>query len=123
MDSFYKSESFPDEIGRYSYPVDIHPMTADVRGMDGFEKAVSLRHSDGESYSIPLRCLIPKDLDNAFVAGRCIGADRAMQASTRVIPCCFITGQAAGVAAAICAEKGIKAVNIDAYEVRKRIGV
>jgi len=123
MDSFYESASFPDEIGRYSYPVDIHPMTADTKGMEGFEKAVSLRHSDGESYSIPLRCLIPKDLDNVFVAGRCIGADRAMQASTRVIPCCFITGQAAGVAAAVCAQTGARAKDTDVSEVRKRLGI
>ena len=91
-----------DEIGRYSYPIDIHPMTADDAGMQGFGKAVSRRHADGESYGIPYGCLVPRDARNLLVAGRCIGADRAMQASVRVIPGCYITGQAAGAAAALC---------------------
>lgn len=113
VDSFFSQESFPDEIGRYSYPIDIHPMTPDRNGMAGFVEAVSMRHGDGESYSIPYRCLVPKGLNNVLVAGRCIGADRGMQASARVIPCCYITGQAAGVAAAVCAEDGVCARDAD----------
>jgi len=45
-------------------------------------------------------------LDNVWVAGRCMGVDREMQASVRVMPCCFITGQAAGMAAAMTAAEG-----------------
>ena len=45
------------------------------------------------------------DLSNVLVAGRALGADRAMQASIRVIPACYITGQAAGAAAALSAHK------------------
>ena len=72
-----------------------------------------MRHGAGQSYSIPYRCLVPKGLNNVLVAGRCIGADRGMQASARVIPCCYITGQAAGVAAAVCAEDGVCARDAD----------
>jgi len=113
--SFYSQEPFYDEIGRYSYPIDIHPMTPDEDGMKGFSEAVSMSHRDGETYSIPYRCLVPKGVNNLLVAGRCIGADRPMQASTRVIPCCYITGQAAGVAAAVCIEDKTNArdANID----------
>jgi len=106
------AHTFPDEIGRYSYPIDIHPMTADKSGMQQFARDVNRRHNDGESYSIPYRCLVPESLGNVFVAGRCIGSDHDMQASARVIPCCYITGQAAGAAAAVCAAEGI--VNRDA---------
>ena len=121
VDNFYSKDSFPDEIGRYSYPIDIHPMTPDIDGMKGFHKSVSMRHEDGESYSIPYRCLIPKGLNNLLVAGRCIGTDREMQASTRVIPCCYITGQAAGVAAAVCLENKTIAKNVDIKEIKNRI--
>ena len=72
--------------------------------MDGFAQSVSIRHGDGESYGIPYGCLVPKGIDNLLVAGRIIGTDRGMQASVRVIPCCYITGQATGVAASICAD-------------------
>ena len=111
-ESFFSKEPFYDEIGRYSYPVDIHPMSPDQSGMAGFCEAVSIRHEDGDSYSIPYRCLVPKGVDNLLVAGRCIGADRAMQASTRVIPCCYITGQAAGAAAALCIQEDSPARDI-----------
>ena len=121
MDSFFKQESFDDEIGRYSYPVDIHPMTPDKTGMAGFSKAISLRHEDGKTYSIPYRCLVPKGVDNLLVAGRCIGTDRAMQASTRVIPCCYITGQAAGIAAAVCVENNTPAREADVAAIQTRL--
>lgn len=120
-DDFYKSEAFPDEIGRYSYPIDIHPMTPDKNGMQDFVKSVSMRHEAGQSYSIPYRSLIPKKVENLLVAGRCIGADRAMQASLRVIPCCYITGQAAGCAAAVCIEDNVRAKDADLGKIKRYI--
>lgn len=41
---------------------------------------------------------------DVLVAGRCIGTDRQMQASVRVMPGCFITAQAAGAAAYLACE-------------------
>ena len=120
-DDFYKNEAFSDEIGRYSYPIDIHPMTPDKNGMQDFVKAVSMRHEDGQSYSIPYLSLIPKKVENLLVAGRCIGADRAMQASLRVIPCCYITGQAAGCAAAVCIEDNVRAKDADISKIKRYI--
>ena len=117
-DLFFDQTSLPDEIGRYSYPVDIHPMTPDKDGMAGFDRAVSIKHADGESYSIPLGALVVSGVDNLFVAGRCISADRPMQASVRVIPACYITGQAAGVGALIAATSGMSARDVDASLVR-----
>jgi len=119
VDSFDSQDSFADEIGRYSYPIDIHPMTPDKAGMQGFQQSISMRHADGETYSIPYRCLVPVGIDNLLVAGRCIGADRAMQASTRVIPCCYITGQAAGVAAAVCLEEQTAARNANITRIKE----
>ena len=120
-DSFFSSDSFTDEIGRYSYPIDIHPMSADKEGMEGFEKSVSIRHKDGETYSIPYRCLVPKNTKNLLVAGRCIGTDRKMQASVRVIPCCYITGQATGIAASVCIDKNSIAIDADILEIKRTL--
>ncbi len=60
----------------------------------------------GESCGLPYRSLIPVSFDNALTAGRCMGTDQKMQASIRVMPGCFITGQAAGCAAALATESG-----------------
>lgn len=119
LDDFFDQTPKPNEIGRYSYPIDIHPMTADNKGMSDFNRHVSCRHSPGESYSIPYGCLVPKDIRNMLVAGRCIGADHSMQASVRVIPGCYITGQAAGIAAAVCIRDNTDVRNADIAEVQK----
>lgn len=99
---------FADEIGRYCYPVDIHPSKPDPVQYARFEKEFleTLRYKKGESYGVPYRILTPRNLDNVLVAGRCVSSDRAIQGSIRVMPGCYITGQAAGMAAAIAIERG-----------------
>jgi hypothetical protein len=102
--------------------VDIHPPTPDKADFAQFEEEfATLRYKQGESYGIPYRILTPQRLDNTLVAGRCISADRFLQGSIRVMPGCYITGQAAGVAAAIAADKGISVHDIDVRELQNRL--
>ncbi len=114
VDDFVARAVFDDEIGRYCYPVDIHIMTDDPKEYERFkqEYEVKYHYKKGESYGIPYRSLIPVSFSNVLTAGRCIGTDRKMQASVRVMPGCFITGQAAGCAAALAVE-GEDVRNID----------
>jgi len=50
-----------DEIGRYSYPVDIHIAKPDKQSYERFQKKFnSLRLGKGKSYGIPYRILTPK---------------------------------------------------------------
>lgn len=121
LSDFNKKTRFPDEIGRYSYPIDIHPMTPDQSGMEQFSRDVSRRHGKGESYSIPLRALIPVGTGNLLVAGKNISADHAMEASVRVIPGCYITGQAAGMAAAVACDTGCTVPEASVAEIRRRL--
>ncbi|MCL2771896.1 MAG: FAD-dependent oxidoreductase [Oscillospiraceae bacterium] len=103
-DDFIKRASFNDEIGRFSYPVDIHIAKPDKESYEKFRKEYeTMRYKTGESYGIPYRILLPKNLSNVYVAGRCASTDKKMQASIRVMPGCFIMGQAAGIGAAISA--------------------
>jgi len=55
-------------------------------------------------YDIPLAALQAEGLDNLWLAGRTIGADRTAYSSLRVMGTAFATGQAAGVAAALHAK-------------------
>ena len=112
---------FDDEIGRYNYPIDIHPMAADEKSVEQFAKDTALKYEKGESYGISLKSLIVKGLDNLFVAGKCVGSDRAMQASMRVMPCCFITEQAAGVAACVCIDGKTVSHTVDARETQRKL--
>lgn len=107
VNDFLSRAVFEDEIGRYCYPVDIHPKNASEEEYQKFRKEYeALRYKPGESYGIPYRSLISKSFSNLLTAGRCMGTDRQMQASIRVMPGCFITGQAAGVAAALGCDAG-----------------
>lgn len=112
---------FDDEIGRYSYPVDIHIAKPDRESYDKFCKEYStLRLGKGESYGIPYRILTPQGLKNVLVSGRCVSTDRNVQSSIRVMPGCYITGQAAGVAAAMAvqAEVDTRGIDIRALQVK-----
>ena len=56
----------------------------------------------GPVYEVPFKTLFSKKIKNLIVAGRCTSVTDGMWDIMRVIPCCAVTGQAAGTAAAIC---------------------
>lgn len=55
----------------------------------------------GPVYEVPFRTLYSKDVKNLIVAGRCTSVSENLWDVMRVIPCCAVTGQAAGTAAAM----------------------
>src|SRR5208337_4271036 len=55
---------------------------------------------EDDHYTIPIRCLIPRGVENLLVAGRCLSASHAAHASARVIGPAFAMGEAAGILAA-----------------------
>jgi hypothetical protein len=119
QNDFEKQAVFEDEIGRYNFFIDIHPYEPTLEEFKAFQhRHEHLSYGKGESYGIPYRSLVPKNISNLHVAGRCISADQAMQSTTRVMPACYITGQAAGAAAAICSKKNISSREIDVKELQ-----
>lgn len=50
---------------------------------------------------VPYRSLVPQGVENLLVAGRCLSAQQDAMVQLRLIPVCFVTGQAAGTAAAL----------------------
>lgn len=122
LEDFLNRAEFEDGIGRYAYPVDIHASDNSEEAHQRFLKEfANLRYEEGESYGIPYRSLMVRDFDNLLTAGRCISTDRAMQASVRVMPCCFITGQAAGIAAAMAAQSYQSVRAVDVQNLRDRL--
>jgi len=68
--------------------------------------------------SIPYGALVPQQLDGLLACGRHVSCDRNSHGFMREIPQCWITGQAAGVAAALASRAGIapRAVAVDALQ-------
>ncbi len=123
LDDFQRQAVFDDEIGRFAYNIDIHSPTNDKAGYENFMKEhTAFRYKVGESYGVSYRSLAVKGITNLLTAGRCIGSDRYMQSSVRVMPGCYITGQAAGIAAAVVCDAHADNVHaVDVHEVQKRL--
>lgn len=74
-------------------------------------------------FQIPYRCLLPDNLENLIVSGRCISIDQktAKLFSPRDITTCMATGQAAGTAAAISVRKNISLSSININELKDNL--
>ncbi|CAN5647416.1 FAD-dependent oxidoreductase [soil metagenome] len=68
--------------------------------------------------SIPYGCLVPQSLNGLLAAGRHISCDKNSHGFMREIPQCWVTGQAAGVAAAVAVSQGVepRAVNVGSVQ-------
>ena len=82
------------EQGRFEDSIGIFPEFIDGYG-------ILILPTTGRYYQVPYRSLVPKGVGNLIVAGRSIGGDKVSHASTRNMMCCTVSGQGAGVAAAI----------------------
>lgn len=71
----------------------------------------------GPVYEVPFRTLYSSKIKNLICAGRCTSVNETMWDIMRVIPCCAVTGQAAGTAAAMTDDFS----NIDISELQLRL--
>ena len=108
-----EARKFDDIIARGAYPVDIH----DPAGKGTIMK----RLPSSEAYDIPLRCLIPLNVNNLLTAGRCISGTHEALASYRIMPISMATGQAAGVCAALSSGRNKPPAEIDFRSVQKEL--
>ncbi len=89
-----------DDVSFGGWSMDLHP----ADGIYSPEHGCSQVHAKG-IYPIPYRCLYSRNIDNLFLAGRIISVSHVAFSSTRVMATCAHAGQAAGMAAAICARE------------------
>lgn len=83
-------------VGEYTLDeVESHRYFSDSIGM------ISDWRKRGPVYEVPFSTLYSRKIRNLIAAGRCTSVTDAMWDIMRVIPCCAVTGQAAGTAAAM----------------------
>lgn len=96
---------FPDAVAHGCFPLD----------------SSAIHKEPMPPYQIPYRTLLVKDRHNLLVAGRCFSATRVALASTRIMPTGCLTGQAAGIAAALSVRSGCSLREIAPDEIRARL--
>lgn len=110
-----EARKHPDGIARCSWYMDLH---------DGQDKHPLQEYRarrappKGDFYEIPYGCLVPREVDNLLVSGRCISSTRPANGSLRLQPTCMNTGQAAGTAAALCVKHDVTPRQIEGEELR-----
>ena len=103
---------FEDSIGIFPEFIDGHGML--------------VLPTTGRYFQVPFGILVPRGVENLLVAGRCVAGDKLSHAATRSQMCCAVTGQAAGVAAAVSLKEGTTSGRVDVARVQaalKRQGV
>ena len=68
--------------------------------------------------SVPYGSLVPRALDGMLAAGRHVSCDANSHGFMREIPQCWLTGHAAGVGAAVAANRGVQPREVEVDEVR-----
>jgi hypothetical protein len=96
------ARKFPDVIGKSVQGMGVfHTATIDtltyVPGHHGI--------GDNGSFDLPYRILVPQKVENMLIAGKHVSTER--NCYLRFLPETMVTGQAAGVAAALCVKRGI----------------
>jgi hypothetical protein len=86
-----------DSIGIGMYRIDLHPST----GGDNYIDVGSC------PFEIPLGALLPQRMENLLPAGKNIGTTHITNGSHRLHPVEWNTGEAAGVLAAFCLDRGV----------------
>jgi len=102
VDDYTSGRVFDDAVCYAFYPVDLHTRS-------GVKPKPLTR---GIVPTIPLRALVPKASRNIMVAGRCVSSDRLANSGLRVQASCMAMGQAAGVAAALAADRGVTPLEV-----------
>jgi hypothetical protein len=102
---------FHDAIGVNGLPIDNH-----IAGSAGW-RWPDVATSPG-TFDLPFRMLLPHDVPNLFVAGRCASTTHEGQSATRASGACFVMGQAAGTAAHLAIKDAVAPADVSIASLR-----
>ena len=73
------------------------------------------------SFNIPIGCLIPEAIDGLVVADKAISVSNVINGATRLQPCVLLTGQAAGVIAALSITENTNPRDLNIRKVQQKL--
>jgi hypothetical protein len=87
--------------------------------IDGYH--VAILPTTGRYFHVPYGIILPQKIDNLLVAGRSVAGDKISHAATRQMVCCAVTGQGAGIAAAVSLKNNVIVRKVDISEVQEAL--
>ena len=87
--------------------------------LDGY--SVLILPTTGRYFQVPYGCLVPCGVENLLVAGRCVAGDKISHAAMRNMMACTVTGQGAGVAAAVSIRRNETSGEVDIQDVQEEL--
>ncbi len=99
---------------RFEDSIGIFPEFLDAYG-------VVIIPTTGRYFQVPYGIILPQKVENLLVAGRCVAGDKISHAATRQMMCCTVTGQGAGVAAAVSLKQHVTCRQVDISQVQKSL--
>lgn len=105
-----RSTIYPDAVGIAQYAIDFHPcLTLTPPETPGNTERENIRKAHGQAYpgQIPLRAMIPQNIDNLLVAGKSIATSNIAAAAYRVHSFEWSVGAAAGTTIDFVLDEGI----------------
>jgi hypothetical protein len=87
--------------------------------LDGY--GIVIIPTTGRYFQVPYGITVPLKVDNLLVAGRGVAGDQLSHAATRQMMCCAVTGQGAGVAAAVSIKDKMTCREVDIKSVQKAL--
>jgi len=78
-------------------------------------------YANAPEFQIPYGCLVPAKLENLLAAGRCVSAEFLVADTLRLIPICWVTGQAAGLAAALSVKDKCKPRDVSVPKLQEQL--
>jgi ribulose 1,5-bisphosphate synthetase/thiazole synthase len=119
LEDVLDGRGFADTVARGAYPVDLHDLHAGAKVLGACVEGggVTLRPIQN-AYGIPVRSLLPADVEGITVAGRAISASHEAAGSVRGQAVCMATGHAAGIIAAMSARAETVPRGIDVLDIQ-----
>jgi hypothetical protein len=107
QDDIVSKKEFPDGCVPSTWSIDLHYPKKQYAQKFPDNPFISIAEHDRRidrnyGYPIPYRCFYSRNIENMFMAGRCISVTHEALGTVRVMKTCGMMGEVVGKAAAIC---------------------
>ena len=111
--------NFPSALAIGDYPVDLHACNTNSTLELGLESEADVPSGfKGGAFQVPFEALVPESVDGLLAAEKNLSVTRLVNGAIRLQPITMLTGQAAGVIAALSIQQGLQPRHLSPIKVQ-----